>query len=145
MGNPDITARVTLLGEFTGEKFVKFGAENTVCDKLALFADLSGHREEAASLRTRKISSKTSSGSKGRHPSQRGMHPGIEHSQTSRIRQAQQGEDTNLAKCVSLTPGVVLCSTPVDICCRSNFELRSNRLPFPIAPPSCNFRGDKQL
>lgn len=75
MGYANITARVTFLGEFTGEKFVEFGAKNTVGDKLALFADLSGHLKEAASLWTRKISPKTSSESRGRHPSQRAMPP----------------------------------------------------------------------
>ena len=46
VGDTNITARVTLLGEFTGEEFVKFGAEDTVCDELALFADLSRHLED---------------------------------------------------------------------------------------------------
>ena len=46
MGDSDIAARVTLLGEFSGEKFIEFGAEDTVGDKLALFADLGGHLEE---------------------------------------------------------------------------------------------------
>lgn len=46
MSDTDIAARVTFLGEFTGKEFIEFGAEDTVCDKLALFADLSGHPEE---------------------------------------------------------------------------------------------------
>lgn len=37
----DIAARVAFLGKFTGKEFVEFGAEDTVCDKLALFTDLS--------------------------------------------------------------------------------------------------------
>lgn len=75
MSDTDITAGVTFLGEFTGKEFVEFGAENTVGNKLALFADLSGHIEEV-SLWTRKISAKTSSESKGRHPSRQVMPPG---------------------------------------------------------------------
>ena len=43
MSHTDITARVTFLGEFTGEKFIEFGAENTVSDKLSLLADLGRH------------------------------------------------------------------------------------------------------
>lgn len=43
VGDTDVAARVTFLGEFAGEKFVELGAENTVGDKLALFADLGGH------------------------------------------------------------------------------------------------------
>lgn len=50
MGDTDIAARVTFLGEFTGEEFIEFSAENTVGDKLAPFANLSGHLEEGASL-----------------------------------------------------------------------------------------------
>ena len=69
MSDTDITAGVAFLGEFTGKEFVEFGAENTVCNKLALFADLGGHFEKAGSLWTRKISTKPSSESKGRHPS----------------------------------------------------------------------------
>jgi hypothetical protein len=45
MSYTDITARVTFFGEFASEEFVEFGAEDTVCDKLALFADLGGHLE----------------------------------------------------------------------------------------------------
>ena len=45
MGNTDVTARVTLLSEFTGEEFVKLGAEDAVRDKLALFANLTRHLE----------------------------------------------------------------------------------------------------
>ena len=43
MGYTNVTARVALFCEFAGEEFVEFGAEDTVCDKLALFADLGGH------------------------------------------------------------------------------------------------------
>jgi hypothetical protein len=42
----DITSRVTFFGEFTSEEFIEFGAEDTVCDELALFADLGGHLED---------------------------------------------------------------------------------------------------
>lgn len=115
MGDTNITTRVTFLGELTGEEFVEFGAENTIGNKLALFADLSGHLEEAASLGTAKISPKTSSESKGGHPSQRAMHPKIAHRQTSSICEAHRGGDTNLAECTSLTPGVVLSSTYVHL------------------------------
>lgn len=45
MGDANITARITLFGEFTSEELVKFGAEYTVCYELALFADLCGHIE----------------------------------------------------------------------------------------------------
>lgn len=45
MGHTDIATRVTLLGEFAGEKVIQFGAEDTVSDKLALLADLAGHFE----------------------------------------------------------------------------------------------------
>lgn len=45
MGDANIASRVTLLSEFASEEFVKFGAENTVSDELALFADLGGHFE----------------------------------------------------------------------------------------------------
>jgi len=79
MSNTDITARVTFLGEFTGKELVEFGAENTIGDKLALFADLTGHLEEGASLWTRKISPETSSESKDHNPSRRAMPPRIEH------------------------------------------------------------------
>src|SRR5207245_2763329 len=43
MSYTDVTAGVTLLGEFTSEEFVEFRAEYTVGDELALFADLGGH------------------------------------------------------------------------------------------------------
>lgn len=39
----DVAARVAFLGKLTGEKFVQFGAEDTIRDKLSLLADLSGH------------------------------------------------------------------------------------------------------
>jgi len=45
VGYTNITARVTLLCELAGEEFIEFGAEDTVCDKLALFADLGRHLE----------------------------------------------------------------------------------------------------
>ena len=43
VGDTDIAARVTLFGQFTGEEFIEFSAENTIRDKLSFFADLSGH------------------------------------------------------------------------------------------------------
>jgi len=43
VGDTDVAARVTFLSELASEKFIEFGAENTVGDKLALFADLRGH------------------------------------------------------------------------------------------------------
>lgn len=43
MRDADITARVTLLGELTGEELVELGAEDTVGHELAFLADLSGH------------------------------------------------------------------------------------------------------
>jgi len=39
----DIAARVTFFRELAGEKLVQLGTEDTICNKLALFADLSGH------------------------------------------------------------------------------------------------------
>jgi hypothetical protein len=45
MSYTDITTGVTFLGEFASEEFIKFSAEDTICDKLALFADLGGHFE----------------------------------------------------------------------------------------------------
>jgi hypothetical protein len=44
MCDTDVATRVAFLGELTGEKFVQFGAEDTIRDKLSLLADLSGHR-----------------------------------------------------------------------------------------------------
>ena len=41
----NITSRVTFFGEFAGKELAEFGAEDTVCDKFALFADLGGHLE----------------------------------------------------------------------------------------------------
>jgi hypothetical protein len=43
MCNPDVATRVAFLGELTGEKFVQFGAEDTIRNELSLLADLSGH------------------------------------------------------------------------------------------------------
>ena len=43
MCDTDVATRVALLGKLTGEKFVQFGAEDTICDELSLLADLSGH------------------------------------------------------------------------------------------------------
>ena len=43
VGDTDITARVTLLGELAGEELVEFSAEDTVGDELSLLADLSRH------------------------------------------------------------------------------------------------------
>lgn len=43
MGDTDITARIALLCELAGEELVEFSAENTVSDKLSLFADSGGH------------------------------------------------------------------------------------------------------
>jgi hypothetical protein len=60
MSDADITTRVTFLGEFTHKEFVEFSAEDTVGDKLALFADLARHVEGWGCLR-KKISLKTSS------------------------------------------------------------------------------------
>lgn len=45
MGHTNVTARVTLLCELAGEEFIEFGAEDTVCNKLAFFADLGSHLE----------------------------------------------------------------------------------------------------
>lgn len=39
----DVAARVALFCELAGEELVEFSAEHTVCDKLALLADLRGH------------------------------------------------------------------------------------------------------
>ena len=43
MCHTDIAARVTLLSQLASEKFVEFGAENAISDKLPLFADLGRH------------------------------------------------------------------------------------------------------
>ena len=43
VGNTDITSRVVLLGELTGEEIVQLRAEDTIGDELALLADLGGH------------------------------------------------------------------------------------------------------
>ena len=45
MGDTDITSRVTFLSKFTSEELVQFSTEDTVCDELALLADLAGHLE----------------------------------------------------------------------------------------------------
>lgn len=39
----DITARVTLLGEFASQEVVELGLEDTVGYELSLFADLARH------------------------------------------------------------------------------------------------------
>ena len=113
MGDANVTARVTFLGKFTGEEFVEFSAENTVGDELASFADLGRHLE-VTSLWRRKISPKTSSQSQDSHPSQRAMLPRRKYVQTSSMHRGYR--DTNLVECEFLTPGVVLSSTPVDMC-----------------------------
>lgn len=46
MGHSDIAARITLLGEFAGEKIVELCAENTVGDKFSSLADLGRHFRE---------------------------------------------------------------------------------------------------
>jgi hypothetical protein len=43
VGNADVAARVTLLGELAGEELVEFSVEDTVGHELALLADLGGH------------------------------------------------------------------------------------------------------
>lgn len=43
MCDTDVATRVAFLGKLAGEKFVQLGTENTICDKLALLAGLSGH------------------------------------------------------------------------------------------------------
>lgn len=43
MGHTNIATRVPLLREFAGEEIVQLGAEDTISDKLALLADLTGH------------------------------------------------------------------------------------------------------
>jgi len=40
MGHTNVATRVTFFREFAGEEFIEFGAENTICDELSLFADL---------------------------------------------------------------------------------------------------------
>ena len=47
MGDPDITPRVTLLRQFAGEEVVEFRTEYTVCNELALLANLGGHFDSA--------------------------------------------------------------------------------------------------
>jgi len=39
----NIATRVTLFSEFAGEKFIEFGAENTISYELSLFTDLRRH------------------------------------------------------------------------------------------------------
>jgi hypothetical protein len=46
MGNSDIAARITLLGEFTGEEIVELCTENTVGDEFSSLADLGRHFRE---------------------------------------------------------------------------------------------------
>ena len=43
VGDTDVAARVTLLGELAGEEVIQLGAEDTVSDELALLADLTSH------------------------------------------------------------------------------------------------------
>ena len=43
MGNTDVAARVALLCQLAGEKFVELGAEYTVSYELAFLANLRGH------------------------------------------------------------------------------------------------------
>ena len=43
MCDTDVATRVAFLGKLTGEKFVQFGAEDTIRNKLSLLADLSRH------------------------------------------------------------------------------------------------------
>ena len=45
VGDADVAARVTLLGELAGEEIVELGREDTVGHELALLADLAGHVE----------------------------------------------------------------------------------------------------
>lgn len=47
VGDTDVAAGVTFLGELAGEEVVQLGAEDTVSDELALLADLAGHLEVA--------------------------------------------------------------------------------------------------
>jgi len=44
MSYTNITTGVTFFGKFTSEEFVKFSAEDTVCDKLSLFGGLAVRR-----------------------------------------------------------------------------------------------------
>jgi hypothetical protein len=46
----DIAARVTFLRELAGEEVVQLGAEDTIGNELALFANLSGHTGELYKL-----------------------------------------------------------------------------------------------
>lgn len=43
VGDADVAARVTLLGQFAGEELVEFSAEDTIGHELSLLADLAGH------------------------------------------------------------------------------------------------------
>lgn len=43
MCDTDVAARVTFLRKLAGEKFVQFGTENTIRDKLAFLAGWGGH------------------------------------------------------------------------------------------------------
>ena len=46
----DIATRVTFFRELAGEKVVQLGTEDTICNELALFANLSGHTEKLYKL-----------------------------------------------------------------------------------------------
>lgn len=50
MSYTDIAAGVTFFSKFASEELVKFSTEDTVCDKLSLFADLSGHLEDCSKV-----------------------------------------------------------------------------------------------
>lgn len=43
VSDADITARITLLSKLTGKELVEFSTEDTIGNKLSLFADLGGH------------------------------------------------------------------------------------------------------
>ena len=71
VGDTDVAARVTLLGELAGEEVVQLGAEDTVSDELALLADLAGHLESGDRARETKksVRARVSSVSRPVHPS----------------------------------------------------------------------------
>ena len=48
MSHADITTRVPFFGEFASKEFIELGAEYTISDELALFADLGGHLEDSS-------------------------------------------------------------------------------------------------
>ena len=60
VGDSDIAARVTLLGQLAGEEIVELCAEDTVGDELALLADLGGHFCLRRSLGGRRESARAS-------------------------------------------------------------------------------------